>query len=216
MPTITARDFSSILNLNPFETAYECLKSKIIKKNFYGNKFTEHGNKYESYAIKMYENYTGNKVETQQLSCKHPKYEWITGRVDGVTILNKQPQKQKKRKLNANMDCIVEIKCPMKKPEAPLTHKTIPIYYWIQCQVYMNILNYDIAHYVEFYINPNDDQDKGEIFYLEIQRDKKWWKTTLPKIKKFYKEVLKYHENGNLENHPIRIEEKKWEKSFSV
>jgi len=34
MPTITARDFSSILNLNPFESPYECLKSKIIKKTF--------------------------------------------------------------------------------------------------------------------------------------------------------------------------------------
>ena len=98
MPTITARDFSSILNLNPFETTYECLKSKIIKKNFYGNKFTEHGNKYENYAIKMYEKCTGNKVQTQQLNCKHPKYEWITGRVDGITTLNKQPPNQKKKK----------------------------------------------------------------------------------------------------------------------
>ena len=213
MPTITARDFSSILNLNPFESPYECLKSKIIKKNFYGNKFTEHGNKYESYAIKMYEKYTGNMVETQQISCKHPKYEWITGRVDGVTTLNKQPPNQKKRKLDANMDCIVEIKCPMKKPETPLT---IPIYYWIQCQVYMNILNYDVAHYVEFYINSNEDGDKGELQYVEIRRDTKWWNKSIPKIKKFYKEVVKYHEVGNLENHPIRIKEKEWEKSFST
>ena len=214
MPTITARDFSSILNLNPYESPYECLKSKIIKKNFCGNKFTEHGNKYESHAIKMYEKCTGNTVETQQLNCKHSDYEWITGRVDGITIINKKDPKSKKRKIDSNMDCVVEIKCPMKKPELPLSLKTIPIYYWIQCQVYMNILNYDVTHYVEFYIEP-DSEIEGELEYVEIRRDTKWWNTVIPKIKKFYKEVNKYCEDGNLENHPIRIKEKEWEMSFS-
>jgi hypothetical protein len=80
----------------------------------------------------------------------------------------------------------------------------------------MNILNYDIAHYVEFYINSNEDGDKGELQYVEIRRDRKWWNKSIPKIKKFYKEVVKYHEVGNLENHPIRIKEKEWEKSFSI
>jgi len=212
MPTITARDFSSILNLNPYETSYECLKSKIIKKKFCGNKFTDHGNKYESHAIKMYEKSTGNIVETQQLNCKHPEYEWITGRVDGVTILNKKDPKSKKRKIDSDIECIVEIKCPIKKPDLHLSLKTIPIYYWIQCQVYMNILNYDVTHYVEFYIEP--DMETGELEYVEIKRDKKWWNKSLPKIKKFYKEIIKYNDIGNLENHPIRIIEKEWETSF--
>jgi hypothetical protein len=48
-------------------------------------------------------------------------------------------------------------------------------------------------------------------FLINDENDKK-----LPKIKKFYKEVVKYHEVGNLENHPIRIKEKEWEKSFSI
>jgi putative phage-type endonuclease len=216
MPTITARDFSSILNLNPYESPYECLKNKICKKVFCGNKFTEHGNKYESIAIKMYEKQTGNKVETQQFSCKHPEYEWITGRVDGITVLNKQSVKQKKRKLNTNIDCIVEIKCPFKKPVEKLSLKNIPIYYWMQCQVYMNILNYNITHYVEFYIDPENKLDEGELIYLEIERDKKWWTKVMPKIKLFYKDVIKYHTLGNLENHPIKIKEKEWEEKFKI
>ena len=216
MPNITARDFASILNLNPYETPYECLRSKIVKKIFCGNKYTEHGSKYEKYAIEMYEKQTGNIVDSQQLNCSHPKYEWITGRVDGVTTINKQAPKQKKRKLDTNIDCIVEIKCPMRKPLEPLTTKNIPIYYWTQCQVYMNIFNYEVAHYVEFYIEPNSKPDEGELSYLEIKRDKQWWNSVLPKIKSFYKEVVKYYTLGSLETHPIRIREKEWEKEFEV
>ena len=216
MPTITARDFASILNANPYETPYECLKSKIEKKMFYGNKFTEHGNKYEKFAIKMYEKQTGNVVDTQQFNCKHPDYEWITGRVDGTTVLNKQGPKQKKRKLNTNINCIVEIKCPMKKREEPLTVDNMPLYYWMQCQVYMNMFNYDITHYVEFYIEPDSNIETGELYYIEITRDKKWWNKVISTIKLFYEEVIKYYELGSLETHPIRLKEKEWSNKFNL
>jgi putative phage-type endonuclease len=216
MPNITARDFASILNLNPYETPFECLKSKLVKKFFCGNKYTDHGSKYEKFAIQMYEKLTGNKVESNQLNCSHPKYNWITGRVDGITTLNNQGPKQKKRKLDTNIQCIVEIKCPMKKPKEPLTIKNVPLHYWVQCQVYMNILNYNVTHYVEFYIEPDNDPDTGELSYVEIKIDKKWWKSVLPKIKLFYKEVIKYYNLGNLDTHPLSIKEKEWEKEFQT
>ena len=216
MPNITARDFASILNENPYETPYECLKSKIEKKNFCGNKFTEHGNKYEKIAIEMYEKETGNKVNIQQINCKHPEYNWITGRVDGTTVLNKQDPKEKKRKLNTNVNCIVEIKCPMKKKEEPLTLENIPIYYWMQCQVYMNIFNYNITHYVEFYIEPDSDIKTGELYYVEIKRNKKWWSKVIPNIKLFYEEIIKYYELGSLETHPVRLVAKEWDNKFIV
>ena len=216
MPNITARDFASILNVNPYETPYECLKSKIEKKNFYGNKFTDHGNKYEKIAIEMYEKQTGNKVDSEQYNSKHRKYEWITGRVDGITVLNKQGPNEKKRKLNTNIDCIIEIKCPMRNREEPLTVENIPIYYWMQCQVYMNIFNYDITHYVEFHIEPDSHIESGELYYIEIIRDNKWWNKVIPRIKLFYEEVIKYYELGSLETHPIRLKEKEWENKFNL
>ena len=34
----------------------------------------------------------------------------------------------------------------------------------MQCQVYMNLINCDIAHYIEFYIEPNADISTGNNF----------------------------------------------------
>ena len=74
----------------------------------------------------------------------------------------------------------------------------------------MNIYNYDITHYVEFHIKPDNDIETGELYYIEIIRDKKWWNKVMPRIKLFYQEVIKYYDLGSLETHPIRIKEKEW------
>ena len=41
IPNINARDFATILNINPYQNAYQLLEDKIEKKYpFFGNKFT--------------------------------------------------------------------------------------------------------------------------------------------------------------------------------
>ena len=35
------------------------------------------------------------------------------------------------------------------------------------------------------------------------------------KCNSFYEEIKKYHTDGSLENHPVRISEKEWESIFS-
>ena len=56
IPNITARDFATILDCNPYQTVYELLEDKIENKHpFFGNKFTEHGIKYENQAIEKFE-----------------------------------------------------------------------------------------------------------------------------------------------------------------
>ena len=208
MPNINARDFATILNINPYQTAYELLESKIEKKHpFFGNKFTEHGCKYENIAIKMYEKETGNKVDSSQKNIKHPNYDWITGRPDGVII-----NKKRKRDTDEKSVMIIEVKCPLKKDrEEPLTIDNMPIYYWSQCQVYMNMLDCDKTHYIEYYIRPNADEESGKLHYINVERDREWWNKSLPVIKKYRKEMEKYFKEGSLENHPVRLAEKLWE-----
>lgn len=220
IPNINARDFGTILNLNPYQTPFNLLEEKIEKKfPFFGNKFTEHGNKYEQVAINNYIENTGNKVDSIQRNVKHPEYEWITGRCDGISI--KEDKKTKKRKISEvyevnevpNEKRIIEIKCPLKKNRSePLTLENIPKYYWSQCQVYMNMFDCDKTHYVEFYIEPNASETSGILHYIEIERDYEWWEKSLPRIKSFYEEIKKYHELGSLDTHPVRIIEKEWEK----
>lgn len=233
LPNISARDFGTILNLNPYQTPFQLLEQKIENKYpFFGNKFTEHGNKYEKTAIEVYETNTGNIVENEQKKLKHDDHEWITGRIDGLTTLihindendedeeyeETQNSKKRKRKMKVQKTkkCVIEVKCPLKEDrDETLTIDNVPKYYWSQCQVYMNILNYDVSHYVEYYIKPGDNKNNGLLYYVEIKKDKKWWNQSLIKIKKFYEEMKKYHELGSLDTHPVRLEEKKWMEIFS-
>jgi len=240
VPNINARDFASILDINPYQTTFQLLESKVEKKYpFFGNKFTDHGVKYEKLALQIYQKTTGNKVNLEQTNCKHPQYNFITGRTDGITYIKNYitnetenendneeeyniPKTGKKRKRQTfdnntankrkkNM-CILEVKCPLKPDrKEPLTIDNIPKYYWSQCQVYMEMLDCDTTHYVEYYIEPKGKKNSGKIYILEIERDKQWWKESLPKILAFYEEMKLYCDKESLDTHPIRVAEKKWE-----
>ena len=122
----------------------------------------------------------------------HKDYEFITGRPDGIS----------------DSECIIEIKCPNKKRNK-LTPDAIPRQYFYQCQVYMEIMNREICHYVEYYINEKTQQ--RDFQYCSIIRDRQWFKTIMPIIQKFYDEVKKYCDLGNsLDTHPIRMAEHSW------
>ena len=193
-PSITARDFATILGENPFESPWTLLEKKIEDKHrFTGNSFTRHGIKYEHEAIKNYEYYSNTKVNSALKNIKHKDYEFITGRPDGIS----------------DSECIVEIKCPNKKRNK-LTPEVIPKQYYYQCQVYMEIMNKEICHYVEYYIN--EKTEEKDFQWCSIIRDHTWFKQTIPIIKKFHDEIKKYIDEGNtLENHCIRLVQKQWE-----
>ena len=191
-PSITARDFATILGENPFETAWTLLEKKVEDKHrFTGNSFTRHGIKYEAEAIKTYEYYSNTKVNSDLKNIKHKDYEFITGRPDGIS----------------DSECIIEIKCPNKKRNK-LTPEAIPRQYYYQCQVYMEMMNREICHYVEYYIN--EKTEERDFQYCSIVRDRKWFKQTIPIILKFYDEIKRFINEGNLDNHPIRIMEREW------
>lgn len=263
IPNINARDFATILNLNPYQSPFQLLESKVEKRHpFYGNKFTEHGNKYENLALQKYSQLTGNIVNSKQKNIKHPDFSWITGRMDGIVnisqndtdsinnndidetneiiheIVNdivdnvesseslhckkrKRPSTKfkpnKKRKVSSpeininDKHIVVEVKCPLNKQIKDLENiNDVPKHYWSQVQVYMNMMNSDIAHYVEFHIQPDAPEDTGIIKFVPLEKDEVWWNENLPKIVSFYDEVKKYCELGSLDSHPVRIAEKQW------
>jgi len=207
IPKINARDFATILGLNPYQTAFELLENKIENKHcFYGNKFTEHGNKFEKEAIKLFEKKTGYSVDTDMINIKHCKYDWISGRLDGI-IKQEYELKRGKRK-REEKKYVVEIKCPLKNDrEEELTLENVPKHYWSQCQVYMQMIQSDYTFYIEYYF-------PDKLYYVKIERDDKWWKENIKKVEKFYKEVKNYKEKGSLEEHPVRKTEKKWIKKI--
>lgn len=202
MKTISARNVSSILGVDPYETCWELLENKIENKHpFFGNKFTEHGCKYEKTALFLYEKLTGNEIIHGQKQKKHHDYPWLVGRIDGITHNN----------------CIVEIKCPWSPRDEPLSLDNIPTQYWVQCQVYMNLFDTEVSHYVEYNVKPDSPTDgsSGKIEYIAIFRDRKWWNNNIEKIEKFYKEMCFWNEKKSLNEHPIRQQELIWSKNFN-
>ena len=157
---------------------------------------------------------TGNRVDSNQANISHPEYEWITGRVDGlfhedIYVQSKTSLKRKRSK--SNNVCVLEVKCPLKTDRSEtLTEQNVPMHYWCQCQVYLNMIGCDSVYYAEYYIRPNDNPENAKLYYVKIKKDKLWWDESLVKIKKFYEEMKKYHVLGNLETHPVRMSEKIW------
>ena len=94
---INARDFPTILGINPYQSGYQLLESKVEGKYpFFGNKFTEHGNKYEKLAIKTFEKIIDTDIDIYQSNRKHNEYNWITGRFDGITETKVKNKKRKR------------------------------------------------------------------------------------------------------------------------
>lgn len=205
MVNINARDFPGILNESPYEDPWMVLQRKVENKHkFVGNKYTEHGNKFESAALTYYENKYGCKIARNQPIIHHPEHNWITGIVDGINI---------------NTGQIIEIKCPWKKNSKKITVKDVPFSYWIQCQVYMNILNINETIYAEYYVKSTDKTDGsvGSMNAVIIQKDNQWWSKNIEKIKHFYNEMNFWLEQGSLKQHPISLTHKKWQNNnFSL
>jgi len=193
-PSITARDWATILGENKYETAWTLLEKKVENKHrFFGNTATQHGQKFEKEAIETYEFFTNTKVNSEFKNLKHKDYDFLTGRPDGLS----------------DSQAIVEIKCPQKKRTKLTIQEDIPRQYWAQCQVYMEMMNREVAHYVEYYCN--EDTGEHNLQYVAIVRDRQWFKQSIPIIQKFHDEIKHYCDLGNsLDTHPIRVMEKQW------
>jgi putative phage-type endonuclease len=228
IPNIYARDVATILGINPYQTAYELLEDKIEHKHpFFGNKFTEHGNRYESQAIKCFEKNIIEDIDNVAFiysnlsNTKHPEINWLTGRLDGVMeieneVYDDETDTKKRKRIIRKTKYVLEIKCPLKTDRTePLTKNNVPLHYWSQCQVYMNMIDCEYGYYIEYYIKPNDIEENAKLYYVKINRDINWWNKVIPKIKLFRDELTKYYELGDLETHPVRIMENQWKSQFS-
>lgn len=202
IPNITARDIPTIIGENPYETPWELMEKKVEKKHpFFGNKFTEHGVKYEDAALMLYNKETGNYLKEGIKNMKHSEYKWVTGRPDAVTQNN----------------CLVEIKCPYKKESRIIeSEDDVPRHYWGQCQVYMEMMDIEVCHYVECFISPGSAKDgsEGEISYIAICRNRDWWDSVLPKVIEFNDEMREYITKGDLETHPVRVSNNEWDTKY--
>jgi hypothetical protein len=123
----------------------------------------------------------GNKYEDQE-------FVYITGKLDGIVTMADGKR------------IVLEVKCPYRNtlPDSNLTDFEVSKFYWAQMQIYMEILDLDEAHYVEYY------RKEGRVLFRwkSVIRDKDWFKSVLDQIKRFHKEIEQYKEKG-IEEHPV-------------
>ncbi len=195
--TLSARTIGTLLGKSPWQTPWQCFIEKVTGNSaFSTNAAMQHGLRYESQAVDSYRIHTKNEVETPTKTFVHPSYSFITGKIDG--LVTKDNGKK----------AILEIKCPYTKkfPDSNDQEWSVKDFYWIQVQIYMEILNVNETHFVEYYID-----DNRSLFRMKtITRDKQWWFDNQPTIENRYKEILLYKEIG-LEKHPVYRTIKLWE-----
>jgi putative phage-type endonuclease len=122
---VTASVCGTIIGVNKHQSAESMWKEQVgINKPFKGNFFTEYGTNNEPNALNEYSIQTGNHVEEVGFVV-HPRYKWLGGSPDGLV----------------HSDGVVEFKCPWPKAKNMYTTDTLPLHYFVQCQVLMEVTN---------------------------------------------------------------------------
>jgi putative phage-type endonuclease len=212
---ITASEISSVLDCNIYQTSYDLLVKKISPIEHISNDAMVWGNIFEPIAIKFYEFVTKEIVHPIGL-VSHSKYKWIGASPDGILLKGK----------------LLEIKCPIRRNVGG----EIPLYYWIQMQIQMEVCDIDECDYFEceFYQYSNkkeydndiknaDDKDKvinnTNIIYYKLTncslktvlRNKDWFQSNIIKLKSFYDNML-YYKNLNNGLKQLLIDSKQCQK----
>ena len=146
---ITASSAAKIIGWNPYSSRKAYIQEKLgLSKPFKGNKYTEHGTKFEQVATNCYE-LRNNLIIFEFGSIPHPKYDFIAASPDGIS--NHEP-------------IMLEIKVP---PKRIIKDDHIPPEYQVQMQLQLEVANLekcdflqmriDNIEYEEYYSNNNSD-----------------------------------------------------------
>lgn len=204
---LSASEIASILDCNIYQTSHDLLIKKIKPYNEVDQSLIQSslswGIKFEPIAEKFYEFLTNETLHKIGLVI-HPLYDFIGASPDGLLMTGK----------------LVELKCPYTR----YIDGSVPIYYWIQMQIQMEVCNIDKCDYLDCkfheYINKEsyesdiniDKNHKGiyinnnitiywriDKFLLKtIDRDKEWFEKNVNKISAFYDKMTYYKSLGSV------------------
>ena len=188
---LTASDAASAIGTNSYQTPDDLLLKKCgIGEKFTGNEATEWGTKMEPVAIKLFEEEYGEKVNELGL-IPHPDHPWLGGSPDGLTDTN----------------CLVEIKCPMRRKIIP---GQVPLHYQAQIQLCMEIMDVESCFFVQYAPIEISWPNEAVFDVTVVPRDREWFAKYLPVMKEFWDRVLYFREH--LDELPKPKEKKKRKK----
>lgn len=196
---LTGSNIASVLEANPYFTKIDLLLEKckpFIESESDNNVAKDWGIKYEGVAIKIYEELYDEIVHKVGLLI-HKEYEWIGASPDGLRQSGK----------------LLEIKNVWNRK---ITEE-IPLYYWIQVQMQLEVCDVDECDLFQCKIIEYESEEdyytdlqsikkgilNGKYWKLDkyskhtIHRDRKWFlELALPQLKSFWKDIQYYSSNN--------------------
>lgn len=200
---LTASSIASILDANPYMSKLDLLIEKSKPLDMINNKNNlaiNWGIKYEPIAIQIYEQIKNEKIHHVGLFI-HDIYNWLGASPDGLRENGK----------------LLEIKCVWNRKIT----KLIPLYYWIQVQIQLEVCDLDECDlfqckFIEYSDKLEYDNDtsleykKGIFEYNDIttywklykysintiKRDKTWFEKNKDRLYSFWKDMTNYKNIG--------------------
>jgi len=192
---ITASQVATILGYGYGINAYEKLLEKKRKEwssdMIISSQATEWGNLYEPIANSFYQKLKKKKTYDEQPLMFHSELEWLGASPDAIIKKKGVPWK------------LVEYKCPYTR----MLKDIPPHYYWIQCQIQMEVCDLNLCDLFEVKIEEvSEDLSKdfvvdeyGKTHYYRIvewknhpiKRDRKWFESVKDTLYSFYLEFAR-------------------------
>lgn len=187
---LTASEVASVLGLNHYEAPSDVLKRKRnLPVHSSGNSHTKWGEKYEPVAKEIFTQLTSESIQDVGLVL-HKTIPWLAASPDALVLSGK----------------LLEIKCPTTRK---IRTNDIPIHYWIQMQIQMEVCDVDQCYFLQCEFAENepvgDHRFSGELdgipwvlknHTLEIvKRDRQWFATHKAKMEQFMSSVNERPDN---------------------
>jgi putative phage-type endonuclease len=201
---LTASDVAAALGCNPYDSDYKLLRRKcsIDSDNIIDTRMVDHGNRYEDIMISIYKDDTNKKILKSGMY-RHPDYSWLGATPDGIC---------------EDDNSLIEIKCPMIRS----IYGKIPLYYWIQVQIQLEVCNIEKCNFIQGdIVEINEEEynnivcsnrtgiitEDNKVIYWKlndytvhsIYRDTEWFKLNSVKLSIFWRKVNYYKNLGNVE-----------------
>ena len=193
---LTSSDVASVMGINKYCSRNEVLFKKCgITDGFKGNAATKHGEIFEDVCIDLYCKFTGRKntnvglIPYTSLNDTHIiddiDVSFLAGSSDGITTL------QDGSEIN-----VLEVKCPFYRKNI----EDIPEHYYPQLQMNLHIMNIDHGDFIQ-YIPKGHKGSPGYMSVIRIKKDDEWFRNTIPILRSFWDDVIKYRNIG-IDKHP--------------
>ena len=169
---LTASVAGAAIGVCPYQTPLECMDQLVGDKPFNGNIFTQWGTNNEPNAAMEYSILTGSKVQQADFHI-HPVLNWLGGSPDGFV----------------GNEGMVEFKCPWKRKKKPLPDDLcdIPLQYFVQCQVLMEVTG---KGWCDLYFWTPEQQR-----VWRFKRDRVMFENLTPSMVNFYALLARMHAN---------------------